>query len=230
MKRLIVNADDFGYSEGVNEGIVRAHVDGIVTSASLMVLRPGAARAAVLAKDHEELAVGLHFDLGEWRFDDGAWRRADGPESVNGDSAGAEAQRQLAIFRDLMGRLPTHVDSHQHVHLQEPAQSALIELTQDLGIPLRHFSPRIRYCGDFYGQTENGAPLPAQITLSSLTRMLRQLSAGVTELSCHPGAAVDFDSTYLDERLQEVEVLCNPEIRRTLRSERIELRSFAGPL
>jgi predicted glycoside hydrolase/deacetylase ChbG (UPF0249 family) len=228
-RTVIVNADDLGYSEGVNLGIIRGHVHGIVTSASLMVLRPGAAHAARLVRVHDELAVGLHFDLGEWRFDDGVWARVNGPEVLNLESVGAEARRQLAIFRNLIGRLPTHIDSHQHIHRQEPARSALVELALELGIPLRHFSAEIRYCGDFYGQTDEGAPLPQQITVSSLTRILRALPPGVTELGCHPGDAVDFDSTYRDERLQEVDVLCSPEIRRTLQSEEIDLRSFTDP-
>ncbi len=56
MRRLIVNADDFGLSAGVNEGIVEAHVSGIVTSTSLMVDRPAAAGAAGLAREHPALS------------------------------------------------------------------------------------------------------------------------------------------------------------------------------
>ena len=60
---LIVNADDFGASEGVNRGIVDAHVRGVVTSTSLMVRGAAAAQAAALARDHPELSVGLHWEL-----------------------------------------------------------------------------------------------------------------------------------------------------------------------
>jgi len=62
-RRLIVNADDFGLRAGVNRGIIEAHKNGIVTSASLMVNRPYAAEAADYARGHPKLSVGLHFDF-----------------------------------------------------------------------------------------------------------------------------------------------------------------------
>jgi hypothetical protein len=61
---LIVNADDFGLSGGVNAGIMAAHEHGIVTSASLMVRWPAARYAA----GHPRMSLGLHLDLGEWAF------------------------------------------------------------------------------------------------------------------------------------------------------------------
>src|SRR2546426_8473794 len=70
---LIVNADDFGRSAGVNRGIIRAHQHGIVTSASLMVRWPAAAAAAEYARRHSRLSVGLHLDLGEWVYGSSNW-------------------------------------------------------------------------------------------------------------------------------------------------------------
>ena len=70
---LIVNADDFGRTGGINRGIARAHEEGIVTSASLMVRDPAAAEAAAYAGEHPQLGVGLHVDLGEWVYGDGGW-------------------------------------------------------------------------------------------------------------------------------------------------------------
>jgi predicted glycoside hydrolase/deacetylase ChbG (UPF0249 family) len=74
-KILIVNADDFGLSAGVNAGIIRAHEHGIVTSASLMVRWPAAAAAAALTRSHPRLSVGLHVDLGEWIYENDRWRQ-----------------------------------------------------------------------------------------------------------------------------------------------------------
>src|ERR687893_53407 len=71
---LIVNSDDFGLSRGVNQGIIEAHEQGIVTSASLMVRWPAAAEAAAYAREHSELSLGLHIDLSEWAYRDGDWR------------------------------------------------------------------------------------------------------------------------------------------------------------
>src|SRR5206468_10377269 len=70
---LIVNADDLGYSHGVNRGILEAHSSGIVTSASLMVRWPATTDAVLAARDCPGLSLGLHLDLGEWACRNGQW-------------------------------------------------------------------------------------------------------------------------------------------------------------
>src|SRR5437899_7884877 len=143
LRYLIVNADDFGLSTGVNQGIICAHEEGIVTSASLMVRQPAAAEAAAYARDHSRLSVGLHLNLAEWVFRDGEWFplyqvvRADNEKAV-----AEETSRQLEAFRGLMGRDPTHIDSHQHLHRNEPLRSIALRLARELSVPLRSFSPQ----------------------------------------------------------------------------------------
>jgi hypothetical protein len=68
-RSLIVNADDFGQSHGINQGVAIAHTDGIVTSASMMVRWPAVSEAVVWARAREGFSLGLHLDLGEWRYD-----------------------------------------------------------------------------------------------------------------------------------------------------------------
>ncbi len=63
MKKVIINADDFGLSKGVNEGIVLAHQKGILTSTSIMANMPGFTQAVELAKKNERLGVGLHLNI-----------------------------------------------------------------------------------------------------------------------------------------------------------------------
>ncbi|MDQ3931797.1 MAG: ChbG/HpnK family deacetylase, partial [Actinomycetota bacterium] len=62
-KYLIVNSDDFGASRGVNRGIIEAHTDGIVTSASLMVTGRAVNEAVSLSREYPALSVGLHWDV-----------------------------------------------------------------------------------------------------------------------------------------------------------------------
>src|SRR6266403_4871890 len=62
-RRLIVNADDFGRSADINEAVIRAHREGILTSASLMVNEPGFEEAVTLARENPRLGVGLHLTL-----------------------------------------------------------------------------------------------------------------------------------------------------------------------
>ena len=217
-RHVIVNADDFGQSAGVNRGIIEAHERGIVTSASLMVRWPQAAEAAAYGRSHPQFSLGLHFDLGEWGRRDGAWVMLyDVGASADAAAVAREASRQLARFRELTGQEPTHLDSHQHVHRREPARSVLLDLADRLGVPLRHFNDRVTYCGDFYGQTKDGASFPEAISVESLVRTLQALPEGVTELACHPGLDEDLDSMYARERLAEA----RRDSRRRARAERM---------
>jgi len=225
-KYLIVNADDFGQSAGINRGIIDTFEHGIVTSASLMVRWPCAAEAAEYARAHSDMSVGLHVDLGEWTYRQGEWVQLY--EVVQKDDSAAvaeEVSRQLSTFVELLGRKPTHIDSHQHVHSSEPVRSILIETARQLAVPLRHHSA-IHYCGDFYGQMADGAPLWDHISVDALGKLLRNLSNTITELGCHPAGLVDIETMYAAERLREREILCDRRIRDFLTSESIQLCSF----
>jgi len=226
-RHLIVNADDFGLTEGINRGIIEAHEHGVVTSASLMVRYPAAEAASALAREHPALSVGLHFETGEWRYRNGEWYAAYRVIDAS-DSAliRSELERQLAAFEKLMGQPPTHLDSHQHVHQSEPARSILQEYAERLRIPLRGCGRSITYRGDFYGQTGEGRPLRDGISISVLERMIAALEPGWTEFGCHPGYADKLDSVYRMEREEELRVLCIDEIRLVLARYGVRLCSF----
>lgn len=225
VRLLIVNADDFGYSRGVNSGIVEAHERGIVTSASLMVNRAAAAEAADYGRDHPELAVGLHAELRRWRVQRRPWSRVWSSERLHRVVA-SDVADQLARFRALMGRDPTHLDSHHHRHRQALLRPIFEVVAQELDVPVRHLDPRIRFCGDFYGHDGAGKPDHESITTSALVALLEALPAGVVELGCHPGYADDLDTWYREERAQEVETLCDPAIRDAIDRLGIDLVSF----
>lgn len=230
-RRVIVNADDFGLSQGVNRAILAAHERGIVTSASLMVRRAAAASAVASSSAYPRLSLGLHLDLGEWRFDAGRWEPLYEVVALEDAAAvAAEARRQIEQFQALVGRNPTHLDSHQHVHCRESVSSVALQLARELGVPLRHFSPEIAYCGDFFGQTTEGVPIPGAIAVDALIRILSSLKSGITELACHPGEALDEkcgDTMYRSERGEEVGTLCDPRVRAACVANGIELCSFA---
>jgi len=223
---LIVNADDLGLSEGVNAGIAEAHERGIVTSASLMVRQGAAQEASSYVRDHHALAVGLHIDLGQWDYEDGEWMVAYERCAPDDEPAvETECRAQLGAFRELLGRDPTHLDSHQHTHMSEPVASVAGRLAAELGVPLR--ARGIRYEGGFYGQTGKGEPLPDAISAESLIGLVASLPRGWTELGCHPGLGMHGESSYGPEREREVEALCDPRVRETVENEDVELRSFA---
>jgi predicted glycoside hydrolase/deacetylase ChbG (UPF0249 family) len=226
-RAVIVNADDFGQSAGISRGIVEAHERGIVTSASLMVRWPAAAAAAAYARAHPRLSVGLHVDLGESIYRDGEWaalyERVDRCQAA---AVEAEIRAQVSVCRELLQRDPTHLDSHQHIHTEEPARSILEGIAGELGVPLRHYSLRVQHEGRFYGQGRTGTPLAAGITAAHLIDLLRGLPDGITEVACHPGFADDLETMYRTERQVEVEALCDPAVRRAVRDGGIELIGF----
>jgi predicted glycoside hydrolase/deacetylase ChbG (UPF0249 family) len=223
---LIVNADDLGLSAAVNAGIARAHEEGVVTSASLMVRQPAAEEAASLARRHPLLAVGLHIDIGQWDYESGEWKIAYQRCSPEDEAAvEVECRGQLEAFRELLDRDPTHLDSHQHTHMTEPVATVAAALAAEIGVPLR--GRGIRYEGGFYGQAARGEPWPQGIAVEHLIELIGLLPQGWTELGCHPGLGVESESSYGPEREVEVEALCDPRVRAAIEQEGIELRSFA---
>lgn len=224
---LIVNADDFGRSESINTGVLEAREHGIVTSASLMVRWPAAAEAAACARHQERFSLGLHIDMGEWSYREGDWVPAYSVVPLREDMAvESEVWAQISTFRQLVGRDPTHLDSHQHVHLSEPVADVVRRAASELGVPLRHNSHRVKHLGDFYGQTQEGTSLPDAVSAERLVEILRGLPSGITELGCHPGSG-EIDSDYGKERALELEALCDERVRAAIEREGIVLCSFS---
>ena len=216
MKYLIVNGDDFGASSGVNRGIREAHLHGILTSASLLVNTPWADEAARLAAGLPDLSVGLHADL------------RDELDKASGDSRGVREslQQQFRQFESLVGRPPTHIDSHHNVHRDPRALAPFLELAREHDLPLREHSP-VRYVSKFYGQW-NGQTHPEQVSVENLEQIIgSEIGDGISELSCHPGYVDEGHVTsYREEREAELRTLCDPRLRRTLAERRITLISY----
>ena len=217
MKYLIVNADDFGASHGINRGILEAHLRGILTSTSLLVNTAWSVEAAELSRTAPELSVGLHADLGnELKETAGDPRRR----------LREELEKQFFRFGELMGRPPSHLDSHHNLHRDPRALPAFLDLAIQHGLPLREHSP-VRYFSKFYGQWGGQTHLE-QISVESLARMLeREIEEGIMELSCHPGyVEASYVTGYGVEREAELRTLCDPVIVDALAAQSIQLVSY----
>lgn len=217
MRLLVINADDFGLSRGVTDGILEAHERGVVTSTSLMVHGAAAAHAAESARSFPDLGVGLHFVE---------------PEGVDLDvpkQARDALTHQLERFRELMGTDPTHVDSHHHVHAKSGRMPTFSELAARLSVPLRH-DGSVAYIGGFYAQWEPGVTETRYVGREFLLHLVRDEARGhVSELSCHPGHVTDdLSSSYLEERAVELRTLTEAGLREEIEATGVKLASFRG--
>jgi predicted glycoside hydrolase/deacetylase ChbG (UPF0249 family) len=216
---LIVNADDFGYGPGVNRGVVEAHDRGLLTSAGLMVNAPGTEEAVRLAAARPRLSLGLHVN-----FTNEAQRLVefDDPEVCR-----IELQRQFDRFVELTGKLPSHLDSHQHVHRRRACLPSFRELAGRHGLPLRD-EPPVTFKGGFYGQLEYGVPRLERVGFAALGAILRdELRGGIYELACHPAyydPSVHY--VYHREREHELATLCDPRLRALVGDLQLRLISY----
>lgn len=219
-RAVIFNADDFGASSGVNRGILHCHAEGVLTSTSLMVDGRAAEEAAALARDYPRLAVGLHWDL------DG--RRAPPVAREDAEAVRAELERQLGAAARLLGRSPTHLDSHHHVHREPDVEPIAQQIAARIGLPLRDTSP-VHYIGGFYAQSDSGVDDLEHVSVAALSAILEtELGAGWTEIGCHPGFIdAGFRSAYREPREAEVATLTDPAIRSVLGALGLRLASFA---
>lgn len=248
MKRLIVNADDFGRTAGINAGTLEAHLRGIVTSATTMVLEDSALKGIRDAQARApRLSLGLHFtatgggrpaaavrDLPTLapggRF---ARRPEDLPSSIPEAEVRAELEAQIEVFRVLAGREPSHLDSHHHAALHPSIQPVFGAVARERSLPVRAASAEARRTLRNGGVRTPDAFLDgfhgAGVAFESLARILEALPDGVSELMCHPAEVDDAlraNSRYADERDAEREILCEPSIRARVRSLAIELVGF----
>jgi len=215
MKLLIVNADDLGASRGINCGVFEAHRNGILTSASLMVNTRWSEEAANMTQAMAGLSVGLHADLGE-----------ELQRSPNAARLRSSLDRQIERFQQIMGCLPSHLDSHHNVHLDARALPIFFDVAGQYHLPLREHSS-MRYLAKFYGQS-GGQTRFEHISAKALANMLRtEIAEGVTELSCHPGYVDrDLQTAYSIEREAELRSLCASEVSEAIAEQGIEVISY----
>lgn len=149
---LIINGDDFGYSEAVNRAIIRAHREGVLTSASLMVNERAAEEAVELARAHPSLAVGLHLSLVLGRA---ALPHSETPHLTDsmGNFSTSPFRAGLNYYFNPMARREirremraqfekfaatglafSHVDGHNHLHMHPVIFSELIRLCREFGV------------------------------------------------------------------------------------------------
>jgi predicted glycoside hydrolase/deacetylase ChbG (UPF0249 family) len=252
VKRLIVNADDFGRAAGVNAGVLRAHREGIVTATTLMVGAPAAGDAARIAHRTPGLDVGVHLTITYARpvtdparvpslvERDGSFPRLPGAFLGTGradrDEALLEYRAQFARARELLGHVPTHLDSHHWVHDEPALEWAITALALETGAAVRPHDEaqrdRLRSAGvrtvDAYRRDFQHE---GHVSVAALEGILADLDDGLTELGCHPGepdAELARTSAYATLRADELATLTDPRVRAALTRNGITLSDYSA--
>lgn len=239
--RLVVNADDFGRSAPINQGIIEAHQKGIVTSASLMTDREGFEEAVRLAKANPKLGIGLHLDLDSFfEVEHGVGRLvAYKDPALPIEAIAKETDRQIVKAKGT-GLPILHLDGHHHSHLRP-------EIIGTVGaIAASHKIPVIRYFSGFYKGLYPGVPTgwiketlerfgfkmvdtffagwePVTSSLPGYEYVNWDLPFKTAELMVHPGKG----ETWRERELQHCQ---SSDVREKLKSRSIALATFGDLL
>ncbi len=245
MRRLIVNADDFGLTAAVSRGILAAHHRGIVTSTTVLVNRSVDRDLVRRARD-EGLPLGLHVNLtlGTPITDGRSLVDVEGrfvrdPRRATAQAIPEEAERevdaQVERFIDLVGRAPVHLDSHHHVGLYSPVREAMLGAARRLGVPVRSEDDAARARARSLGLRTpdhfiGGSGPDPYWTLARTLDHLRRLPDGTSEFMTHPGFFDDelAFSRYARQREVEMVGLGGAAARGAVAALGIELISFAA--
>jgi chitin disaccharide deacetylase len=212
--RLIVNADDFGWTRDVNDGIVHVHKNGILTAATLMAGGAAFDHAVALARKTPSLDIGVHLTLLQTTSvltgkplptDVAALLRAviSRRMDVYGELA-AQVRKITAV-----GISPTHLDTHKHTHVLPAVASAVARIVREFGIrwvrkpfdfgltsglagrlmrtQRSGLQRKLREAGALTTDHFAGFAMTGYLDEAKLLRLIDELPEGTTELMCHPG-------------------------------------------
>jgi predicted glycoside hydrolase/deacetylase ChbG (UPF0249 family) len=215
LKYLIPNADDFGYTRDVNEGIIHAHRQGILTATTLMATGAAFDHAVALAHQNPGLDVGVHLVL----------VGSDGFPPTVARLIGELVAGRIRVYDELSAQVrkvreagirPSHLDTHKHTHLLPPVLDAVARIASEFQIPwVRRPFDLPLHAGGVPWQRQAvsrglgfararfhrvltrhgcrttdhfaGFQITGHYDGVELARLIRQLPEGVTEFMCHPG-------------------------------------------
>lgn len=236
MTKIIINADDFGLSRGVNYGIIDAFNHGVLSSTTLMPNMPGTSHAIELAKKNPKLAIGVHLTLTTGKpildlknsltTDEGKFHPykyfLDG-NKVDAHELFNEWDAQIQFLLD-QGLVLSHIDSHHHAHSFEGNEEVVTKLGQKYNLPIRPFNGNkfgSQTVDCFSVDLEEVAKVLADNAHEGFTIVKEQIRTNDTiEFMCHPGY-VDYylmeNSSYTTMRANTIEFLINSPFANALK-------------
>jgi predicted glycoside hydrolase/deacetylase ChbG (UPF0249 family) len=218
-RKIIINADDFGYSEGVNDGIFDALKTGLVKSTSVMVNREAASEVVSLL-DRGDVSIGLHLDMtheGPRALKDWLYLFAAHPSEIE-----RVFTEQVKQFEKLTGRIPDHIDGHHHIHMHPRVRPFVEAFAKKYGVKVRSLSAA-KFLMNFHARGITSALAAEKVSVPGLIKLLNGLSPGVYEIMCHPGYVdqklIDSGTSYLKQRELERLTLTSPQFKEYIQNE-----------
>ncbi len=250
LKKLIINADDFGLSPGVNQGIIKAMTEGIVTSTTIMMNREYAQDAIRLSKEYDVKGIGIHLTISSGRplleldevsslvNEDGNFdkRMYFSKEKIGKQELKEiELEYRAQIEEFLKSGLEiTHLDSHHHAHSFPKIRDLAVKLAKEYQLPLRFVNKELKQLitenqllSSDYFSTEFYAE---GVSIDNLKELITQMPEGLIEFMVHP-AEVDQElieaSSYNQIRAKELEILTSDKMKKWINEQNIELVDFS---
>ncbi len=224
--KVLFNADDFGLTKGITDGIIKAHIEGVINSTTLMMNGLTVDYAVAQAKENPSLNIGIHLVL--------TWGKplanhvpdlvnANGTFKYNNTFASMQAPNLLQVEQEWEAQIQAflktglslhHIDSHHHVHGWEPLKDIVIKLAEKYHVPVRYVNSLKEYPEilltealwlDFYSVGVD----------EQIFEKLKGLPYASIEVMTHP-AMIDEDlrkvSSYVEKRAEELAILCSVKV------------------
>ncbi len=225
MKKLIINADDFGFSSKINQGIIHSFKNGVVTSTSIIITKEGFEDAVMLAKDNPRLSIGIHIDLDEFFEIDHTIGRIVNYKQypLEKDKILSEIRKQIETLLS-KGIAPSHLSGHHHVHLVKEVFYVLMDLMKEYKIPAIRFHRKIMFDPAQYEEFKQTLD---QSGIIYTPHFIEGWYWGnidepytVAELMTHPGYGELW-------REYELSSSCDPKLKAYLREKSIQLITYS---
>ncbi len=229
IKKLIVNADDYGFTEGCNQGILKAYQEGIVTSTTVMMNYPHVNEALTLL-NNTSIGLGVHLNTTKGQpltvcpslVENNQFKNRFHYTNINKEELYKEWKAQIELFIKYTGHLPDHLDSHHHIHLREEYRDILLKLIHEYHLPVRQ---REYINNDCYVYDQLNA---SNMSLEHF-KDICETHNSILEIMVHPAYSDDLlrsISSYSNEREIELNFLINKKIKEYIKENNIELITY----
>lgn len=246
MRLLIINADDFGYCSGINNGIIDSFKNGVLTSTTLMANMPGFSQAVDFAKANPELGVGVHLVLTcgapllENGFsitdEDGNFKNLSFYEKdfiIDQNEVYSEWKAQIEKIIDA-GIEPDHLDSHHHVNTLPVISEVYEALAREFNLPVRGnymVSEDLKTTNRFDDVIDHLGLMKEIWKPMDLHNFIEDVkNFGSVEAMCHPGyvdAELDSRSSFTTGRAYTAKELQKESFKKLLEREHISLGTYS---